>query len=83
MIATPTAPIAGRGREGKIVATNWNYPNAFASGDGVIYALTPELQLLWFRDNGRNDNTVHWANPQGKVVGTGGDARTIFSGAML
>ena len=65
------------------IASNWNYLNAFSAGDGVIYATTPDQRLLWFCDNGRDNNTINWATPDGKVVGVGWNVKTIFSGAAL
>lgn len=43
-------------------------------GDGIIYAVTPDGRLLWFRDLGRN-GTFSWANDgRGLEIGEGWSA---------
>jgi hypothetical protein len=70
--------------EGQKIASNWNhYRYPFSAGDGVIYVLSEDHQLLWFRDDGYKDDTVNWAAAQPKVVGVGWQFHSIFSGTAL
>jgi hypothetical protein len=47
---------------------------------GVIYALSPSNDLLWYRHSGRGDGSFSWAAPTGKTVGTGWGFRQVFPG---
>jgi hypothetical protein len=60
--ATPT---------GKVVGTGWKVRHVFSGGNGVIYAVTDDGELKWYRHDGRGDGSARWASPSGKVVGTG------------
>lgn len=51
-----------------------NIPNSKA----VIYAITSDNKLLWYRHDGREDGTFRWAAPTGLPVGTGWDFRTVI-----
>jgi hypothetical protein len=64
------------------VATGWNrYSRIFSGGDGVLYGITPEGELLWhrYRDVASARTPPRWEGPL--VVGTGWDAFVhVFSG---
>jgi hypothetical protein len=48
---------------------------------GVIYALTDNGDLMWYRHGGRGDGSFTWAFNEGKKVGVGWDGfSTVFSG---
>jgi hypothetical protein len=48
------------------------------TGQGVIYAITPDGRLLWYRHNGYLTGTTDWSRPQ--LVGTGWQKFTrVFS----
>jgi hypothetical protein len=55
----------------------------FSPGGGVIYGVTSNADLLWYRHDGWADGSVKWAAPEGKKVGTGWAFKDIFSGASL
>ncbi len=46
----------------------------------VIYAITENRDLLWYRHDGRNDGSFRWASNEGKKVGNGWNAKEVFSG---
>src|ERR1700676_1472681 len=50
-----------------------------AGTNGVIYALSSNGDLLWYRHDGQADGTFRWA-PGGKKVGTGWAFKQVFSG---
>jgi tachylectin len=48
---------------------------------GVIYALAPNNELLWYRHTGREDGSFSWAASAAKtVVGTGWGFKQVFPG---
>jgi hypothetical protein len=51
--------------------------------EGVIYAITQNNDLMWFRHDGRNDGTFRWESNEGKKVGSGWDVKHVFSGMTL
>ena len=46
--------------------------------NGVIYAVTNDNLLMWYRHDGRGDGSFRWTGP--KKVGSGWDFKQIFSG---
>jgi hypothetical protein len=50
------------------------------SSKGVIYALTSNDDLLWYRHSGQQDGTFQWATPAGKKVGNGWGFQQVFTG---
>jgi len=48
--------------------------------DGVIYGVTTNGDLMWYRHDGRADGSFRWAAPQGKKVGIGWNMQHVFSG---
>ena len=52
-----------------------------ADSDGIIYAIRPDGELLWYRHEGRDDGSAEWTADVGRSVGTGwGDFLQVFSG---
>jgi serine/threonine protein kinase len=65
--------IAERAATPPIAAVNWaSFKQVFASGDGVIYALTPSGELKYFRllDVWRNKGHQRWSADSGRTIGT-------------
>ncbi len=50
---------------------------------GIIYAITQNNDLMWYRHEGRNDGTFRWTFDEGKKVGNGWNVKHVFSGAIL
>ena len=48
--------------------------------NGIIYTITQNNDLMWYRHEGRNDGTFRWTFNEGKKVGNGWDVKHIFSG---
>jgi len=46
----------------------------------LIYGVTPDNKLMWYRHDGRNDGTVNWASNHGREVGVGWEFKHVFSG---
>ncbi|HEY6125194.1 MAG TPA: tachylectin-related carbohydrate-binding protein [Steroidobacteraceae bacterium] len=62
------------------VGGGWGgYRHAFSAGDGIIYAITEDGQLLWFRHTGFADGRAEWEGP---IPLTGGwsNYEQVFSG---
>jgi hypothetical protein len=51
-----------------------------AASKGVIYGVTTNGDLMWYRHDGRADGSFRWAAPQGEKVGTGWTFKDVFSG---
>jgi len=66
----------------KNVGTGWSEPiKVFSGGDGVVYTITSDGILRWYRHNGRFTGTFDWANNLGIQVGSGwGVFQHVFSG---
>ncbi|MER5891634.1 tachylectin-related carbohydrate-binding protein, partial [Streptomyces sp. NPDC001876] len=57
------------GAGGNALSGGWNiYDTVFGGGGGVIYGITPEGQLQWYRHDGWSDGTNRW------TAGAGGNA---------
>jgi hypothetical protein len=70
------------GAGGNNVGGGWNiYSTVFSGGGGVIYGITPEGQLQWYRHDGWTDGTNRWtAGAGGNNVGGGWNIyNTVFS----
>jgi hypothetical protein len=51
--------------------SDWDYQHTFSGGDGVIYVVAANGELLWFRHDGWHDGSPDWASNSGTSVGTG------------
>lgn len=51
----------------KVGVGEGNFKQVFSGGDGVIYAITDNGDLMWYRDDG----SFRWAFSEGKKVGAG------------
>lgn len=57
-------------RSGSLISGNWNwyeFQSVFASSGGVLYSITSEGDLLWFKDQAGN-GTQRWAPRSGKRI---------------
>ncbi len=52
----------------------------FANGDGTVYAVMDDGDLLWYRHDGREDGTFRWAPNSGSKVGVGWNVKQVFGG---
>ena len=52
----------------------------FSGGDGVIYAIADNGDLLWFRHDGRGDGSFKWADNNARKSGVGWNMKHVFSG---
>ena len=52
----------------------------FSGGNGVIYSLMDNGDLLWNRHDGHDDGTFRWANSHSRKVGVGWNFDRVFSG---
>ncbi len=70
-------PADGKGYIGE----GWNMKHVFCGGDGVIYAIDQQNQLLWYRHLGHLDGTDRWqTSPEPKgFIGEGWDMKHVFS----
>ena len=53
---------------------------AAQTNTGIIYAVTQNDDLLWYRHDGRNDGTFKSASNGGSKVGNGWNFKHVFSG---
>ena len=68
---------------GNKVGNGWKngYTTAFAGGEGVIYLIRENGDLLWYKHLGYQDGSAKWDPASGKVVGTGWKGYyAVFSG---
>lgn len=65
-----------------VIGTGWNkYTHVFSGGDGIIYAITKDGKMLWFRHSGWLDGAKTWTKSSGTQVGKGWqDTIKVFSG---
>lgn len=65
-----------------LIGNGWNkYTQVFSGGDGVIYAITTDGKMLWYRHSGWLDGVNKWATGSGNQVGKGWqDTIKVFSG---
>jgi hypothetical protein len=67
---------------GQKIGSGWNsFLKIFSGGDGIIYAIASNGDLLYYRDEAR-DGTPRWSfGGEGQKIGTGwGDYLHVFSG---
>ena len=50
-----------------------------AARDGVIYVLSNDNNLVWYKHTGRGNGSFNWATSEGKKVGTGWGFKQIFA----
>lgn len=84
IVALKPPPVVNEGRQ---IGVGWaDFARVFTGGNGIIYAITPDGQLLWYQDlfrNGTNDSngSTGWAPNSGNPIGTGWETFTkIISG---
>jgi hypothetical protein len=55
----------------QLIGTGWDgFRRVFAGGNGILYAVTQNGELLYFRDMSGN-GTWNWQYPEGKAIGYG------------
>ena len=70
----------GAWEEAREVSSDFHqYRKVFSAGDGVIYAIAEDGQLLWFRHVGFADGTPSWEGPVPVAAGWG-NYELVFSG---
>ena len=62
------------------VASGPDFRLAFSGGDGVIYAIADNGDLLWFRHDGRVDGSFKWADNNARKIGVGWNMKHVFAG---
>ncbi len=78
--AATTAPSAGPAKKAPKSA-RLEFQTGFSGGDGVIYAVDQENELLWFRHLGLRYGNDSWAADAGQKVGDGwGSFKHVFAG---
>jgi hypothetical protein len=53
--------------------------HVFSGGDGVIYAIADNGDLLWFRHDGQGDGSFTWADTEARKIGVGWNFKQLFS----
>jgi N,N-dimethylformamidase len=82
----PTGERGWAPRSGSPVGTGWSpFTSVFGGGGGIIYAITEDGSLVWFRDLLRDGSNgpagSGWAPRSGTAIGAGwGSFRHVFSG---
>ena len=51
-----------------------------SGGDGIIYTLMDNGDLMWYRHDGRSDGSFRWADNNPRKVGVGWNFRQLLSG---
>ena len=73
MRATTPASVETTPRDGfprRRIATGWgNLTQVFSAGEGIIYTITPDGKLWWFKHTGFINGKATWEGP--KNVGRG------------
>ena len=70
-------------KSGSIVGTGWNtdVKALFSGGEGVIYMVKTNGDLIWYKHLGYRDGSFNWEKNSGKKVGSGWtDFHAAFSG---
>jgi hypothetical protein len=69
------------------IGEGWNFNQVFSGGYGVIYAITEDYKLLWYRHTGFADGQDTWAEPPAPTpgrlrgqIGEGWNFNQVFSG---
>lgn len=83
----PTASTGWEVHSGSQIGIGWNsFSHVFSGGDGIIYAIRPTGELLWYKDIARNGTNgpnaaTGWDANSGNQIGTGwNDFSHVFSG---
>ncbi|HEX8237576.1 MAG TPA: tachylectin-related carbohydrate-binding protein [Abditibacteriaceae bacterium] len=73
------ANVAGSWSGPREVASGWDsYKNVFSGGGNVIYAITQEGNLLWFRHKGAANGTNEWEGPR-DIADNWANFKQVFS----
>ena len=77
-----TVEAAPRATAGQQIGEGWaDFRDIFAGGNGVIYAITPDGRLLWYRYTLDPSGGVHWDENSSQQIGFGWHAFPwVFSG---
>ena len=64
------------------IGEGWGYKQVFSGGNGIIYAVNDNMNLLWYKHLGFADGTDRWlTTPEEKgYVGEGWNFKHVFSG---
>lgn len=74
------ADVPGAWDESREVASEWGeYRHVFSAGNGIVYAITADGQLLWFRHLGVADGRAEWEGPMPLTQGWS-NYEHVFSG---
>jgi hypothetical protein len=63
----------------KKVGSGWDFKHVFSGGDGIIYAINTNNDLMWARHEGRYDGSFRWTSDMKKVA-SGWNFKHVFSG---
>ncbi len=73
--------VSGANAAPRQVATGWaDYKQVLPGGQGVIYAVTPSGDLLWFRHDGASDGSPTWAPGSGTAIARGWTYPQVLGG---
>lgn len=64
------------------MGSNWNVQQVFSGGDGVIYRIDPDGDLIWRRHDVRADGSSRLTLPVDDKVGWGWNFKEVFSGGI-
>ncbi len=81
----PHLPVAAGRLDGQI-GEGWDFKHVFSGGNGVIYAVTNDNRLLWYRHTGFADGRDAWAPhlPGARRAHRGADRRRVeFQAGLL
>jgi hypothetical protein len=74
--------VPGAWQPARPVAVDWGaYTKVFSGGDGVLYAITANGDLLWFRHTGIGDGSAQFEGPIAVASGWSG-YELVFSGSQ-
>jgi hypothetical protein len=72
--------VAGAWDESREVSEGWGgYRQVFSGGGGIIYAITQDGQLLWFKHSGFANGSAEWEGPAPVAMGFG-NYQQVFAG---
>jgi Tachylectin/Pretoxin HINT domain len=61
------------------VGVGWDVKHILSGGDGIIYTVTSNNDLMWYRHDGRSDGSFRWFDNNARKVAVGWDVKHIFS----
>ena len=66
------------------IGEGWNMKHVFSGGNGIIYAINQQNQLLWYKHLGNLDGTDRWqTTPEKKgYIGVGWDMKIVTGGGF-